>query len=182
MPQCTVSSDFGPSSLVNISGTTISEGFSGLTLTAKTTLTITCGTATATLDVFPAGIVVPPVITVGAKATESGTADNLTLTITMTPHAVDQGATARVWIAARVPGTGSNPAVWIFRTATDWKLIDGPFLENFKFTTITNLQESNQMVLPIGFGKADLQRNLVEIYMGYQSGSGDFKSMGRVWK
>lgn len=173
LPNCTVGNMFGPSSQVNVAGNTISNNLASSVITENLNLTVTCGAHTATL-----------LLTAPIKVVEGGDATHLTLDIDLIPVSTELGLPGKVWIAARLPASGFffPNDMWFFRTETDWKtVLTLPNPDSFKFKDISVLTERQVISVDLGISKSDLKGFGVEVFMGYRTATGVFKSLGKVW-
>ncbi len=173
LPACTVGNMFGPSSQVKVVGNTISNDLTSSVVTENLNLTVTCGAYTAAL-----------LLTAPVKVVEGGDAKHLTLDIDLMPTATELGLPGKVWIAARLPASGFffPNDVWFFRTETDWKtVLTLPNPDTFKFKDVAVLTERQVISVDTGIPKSDLKAFGVEVFMGYRTSTGVFKSLGKVW-
>ena len=103
LPDCKVSE-----STLLVYGDLILDDVFADPITSKRTVTVTCGSATATFDFLPYGQQ-PSGLTDytpagSAVGTESTSADgNLVLNLKLSPNAADVGKSARVWVTASMP-------------------------------------------------------------------------------
>ena len=173
LPTCTVGNMFGPSSQVKVAGNVISNDLTSSVITENLNLTVSCGSHTAAL-----------LLTSPIKVVEGGDATHMTLGIDLIPTSTELGLPGKVWIAARLPASGFffPNDMWFFRTETDWKtVLTLPNPDSFKFKDIAVLTERQVISVDLGISKSDLQGFGVEIFMGYRTTTGAFKSLGKVW-
>lgn len=173
LPQCTVGNAFGTTSQTKVVGNTISNNLTSSNITENLALTVTCGTRTAVFSL------VAPI-----KVVEGGSVTALSLDIDLVPEAAEVGSSGKVWIAARLPASGFffPNDMWFFKTETDWKtilLLPNP--DTFRFKDLSILMERQVISVDLGIPKTDLKGFGVEIFMGYRTSTGSFKTLGKVW-
>ncbi len=173
LPQCTVGNDFGSTSQVTVSGNVISNNAASASISANLTFTVSCGTQKATITLLAP-----------LKVVEGGNANQLTLDIDLVPNASEVGSPGKVWIAARIPPSGFffPTEMWFFKTAAEWKtvlLLPNP--DSFKFAELAALSDRQVISVDLGLAKSELKAFGVEIFMGYRTNTGLFKSLGKVW-
>jgi hypothetical protein len=174
LPSCSVLSSTG-SALLRISGNTVSLTEASGSLTSNTTVTISCG-----------GIASPLTITVPATTTTVDASGNLVIHYTLRPRATDVGKSGRVVIGLLSPAIPlfKQADNWYFLTSGGWRsflLMDVVSLDSLSYQAFPRLNETVELVLPLGVSKRDANALGVMLYVGYYTGDGVFKNLGKFY-
>ena len=158
---------------IQISGSTVSLVNTATGPTSGATVSVTCTGKSASFTLKPAE----------TSISESETSSGLKLDITLRPVAADVSKQATIWLAAKLSSENAlfQGAVWFFNTGTGWVLQDVGNPAAMAFKTNETLAASGIYTLNTQFAKTVLTQAGVEIYLGYQTTGGTFKSIGKIW-